>query len=173
MIAGCRLAVPLMMLAAIADASPTGEFTVSATITAGCLVNQQLPPNGAVLGAIGSLDFGTASALSRETRTAALLTSATFRLSCTPGVPLTMRIDGGRQPDGERRLAHENVSETLAYRLYRDATLQATIGIDQPVAVDTSSNPDDIVLPVWGSLDLPGNLPAGLYHDTLTITIEW
>lgn len=179
MIAGWRLAGPVVMaLAALAAnpvhaVPPTDTFMVSATITPGCLVNHGIPANGAQVGSVGSLAFGTASALSQETRSASLLASGTFTLSCTPGVPLTLRIDGGLQPSGDRHLVRDGGEEVLAYQLYRDAAFQTAIGIDQPVAVDTTTNPDDIALPVWGRLVLPGNLPAGDYRDELVITLEW
>lgn len=169
---GC-LAALLILAAGLAQAQPTSTFTVSAIITEGCLVNQGLPPEGAEIGEIGRLDFGTAPALSQEARTATLLTSGTFTLSCTPGVSLTMRINGGLQPDGNRQLAHQAGDATLAYQLYRDAAFQSSIAIDQPVSVDTLTDPDNIRLPIWGRTLLPGHLPAGVYRDTLVVTLEW
>jgi spore coat protein U-like protein len=163
----------MMVVAGLAQASPTDTFMVSATITPGCLVNNSIPTDGAQVGTLGSLAFGTASALSEETRSASLIASGTFTLSCTPGIALNMRIDGGLQPTTERQLQRAGGSETLAYQLYQDAASQHAIGIDQPVAIDTTTAPDDIPLPVWGKVTLPGNLPAGNYHDELVLTLEW
>ncbi|WP_434986131.1 Csu type fimbrial protein [Vreelandella zhaodongensis] len=168
-----RLIGPMMMVAGLAQASPTDTFMVSATITPGCLVNNSIPADGAQLGTLGSLAFGTTSALSQETRSASLIASGTFTLSCTPGIALNMRIDGGLQPTTERQLKREDGSETLAYQLYQDAASVNPIDIDQPIAIDTTTAPDDIPLPVWGQVTLPGNLPAGNYHDELVLTLEW
>lgn len=170
---GC-LAALLTLAAGLAQAQPTTTFTISAVITAGCLVNQALPPEGGEVGEIGRLDFGTAPALAQETLTAELLTSGTFTLSCTPGVHLSMRIDGGlQQSDGDRQLVQQAGNATLAYQLYHDAAFQSAIAIDQPVSVDTLTNPDNITLPIWGRTLLPGHLPAGVYRDTLVVTLEW
>ena len=98
MIKGWQLVSSIVMVAGLAQASPTDTFIVSATITPGGLVNQEIPSNGVQLGIIGSLAFGAASALSQETRSASLVTSGSFTLSCTPGISLTLRIDGGQQP---------------------------------------------------------------------------
>lgn len=173
MIKGWQLISSIVMVAGLAQASPMDTFMVSATITPGCLVNQEIPSNGVQLGIIGSLAFGAASALSQETRSASLVTSGSFTLSCTPGISLTLRIDGGQQPAGERQLKRTNGNEVLAYQLYQDAAFQSVIGIGQPVSVDTSTTPDNITLPVWGRVMLPGNLPAGSYSDELVVTLEW
>ncbi|MGS2743103.1 Csu type fimbrial protein [Halomonas sp. LS-001] len=163
----------MMMVMGAAQAAPSDTFTVSATITPGCLINNSLPAEGVQLGTLGSLAFGTASALSQETRSAALAISGAFTLSCTPDVALNMRVDGGRQPIAERRLKREDGSETLAYQLYQDAAFQDAIGINQPVSVNTTYDPDDISLPIWGQVTLPGDLPAGIYTDELVLTLEW
>ncbi|MFU1520107.1 spore coat U domain-containing protein [Vreelandella alkaliphila] len=168
-----RLIAPMMIVAGLTQASPTDTFMVSATITLGCLINNEVPPAGTQVGALGSLAFGTASALSQETRNVSLLASGSFTLSCTPGISLSMRIDGGLQPDGDRQLKRENGSETLAYQLYQDAASQNAIGIDQPTTLDTTTSPNDITLPIWGRLTLPGNRPADSYRDELVLTLEW
>ncbi len=168
-----RLIAPMMIVAGLTQASPTDTFMVSATITPGCLINNEVPPAGTQVGALGSLAFGTASALSQETRNVSLLASGSFTLSCTPGISLSMRIDGGLQPDGDRQLKRENGSETLAYQLYQDAASQNAIGIDQPITLDTTTSPNDITLPIWGRLTLPGNRPADSYRDELVLTLEW
>lgn len=170
---GLRLIGPMIVIVGIAQAAPTDTFMVSATITPGCLVNHGIPSDGAQVGMLGSLAFGTASALSQETRNVALLSSGSFTLSCTPGIPLSMSIDGGLQPNAGRQLKRNDGSETLTYQLYRDAALANPIGIDQPITIDTTTTPDNIPLPVWGSLTLPGNLPAGSYSDELVLTLEW
>ncbi|CAM3503360.1 MULTISPECIES: Csu type fimbrial protein [Halomonas] len=173
MIKGWQLVSSAVMVAGLSQASPTDTFMVSATITPGCLINQEIPSNGTLLGMIGSLAFGTASALSQDMHSASLVTSSAFTLSCTPGTPLTLRVDGGQQWDVERQLKRVNGNETLAYQLYQDAALQNAIGISQPVSIDTSTTPDNITLPIWGRLMLPGNLPAGSYSDELLVTLEW
>jgi spore coat protein U-like protein len=155
-------------------AQPQDSFVVSATITEGCLVGGSVPANGASLGTLGSLNFGIYSSLSQATVGTSLLASSTVTLSCTPGIALSMSINGGQHSTGTaRRLRDAASGDTFAYELFADAAAQQPIPMGQPVSVDTSSHPDDIQLPVHGRVSLPGNVSPGVYQDTLTVTLEW
>ncbi|MDF0730938.1 spore coat U domain-containing protein [Pseudomonas entomophila] len=155
---GLGLALPL-------SAATTSTFQVSATIAAGCLV----------VGGVtqyGLLDFGTRSALS----TAALSTSlggTTVTFQCTPGVVLSMSLDGGQNSAaGTRNLKRSGGTQLLAYQLFRDAGLTQSLGIGANVAV-SYSDPTAIKLPVYGRTQLTGALPAGTYTDVVQVTVTW
>ncbi|WP_035572458.1 Csu type fimbrial protein [Halomonas halocynthiae] len=155
-------------------AQPQDSFVVSATIEGGCLVDGSSPANDASLGSLGNLDFGTHSSLSQATVDTTLLTSGSVTLSCTPGIALSMRINGGLHPVASARRLRDVVSgDTLVYQLFTDASALQPVFIDVPVSVDTSTDPDDIQLPVHGRISLPGDVSPGLYQDTLTVTLEW
>lgn len=157
-----------------AQSAPQASFQIAATISEGCLVNDTLPDAGSDLGTLGRLDFGTASSLSQATHTASLVSFSGVTLSCTPGLALNMRIDGGlHAAGGTRHLAHNASGATLAYTLFTDAGYQQAIGIDVPVGIDTFTEPNDISLPIHGRLTLPGGRPPGGYTDRLTVTLEW
>lgn len=162
----------VMIATSLVQAEPSETFMVSATITPGCLINNAIPAENAQVGTLGSLAFGTHSALSEDTLNTVLLTSNSFTLSCTPGVPLSMRINGGLQSVG-RQLKRVNGTDTLAYQLYQEAGAVNLIGINTPISIDTNTSPNNITLPAWGRLTLPGILPAGTYRDELVLTLEW
>jgi spore coat protein U-like protein len=148
----------------------SSNFRISAQVEPGCLVNASEPD--ASLGVLGTLDFGLHSSLSTATVQAALFRDAGIVLACTPGTQLVMRVDGGQHFDGGRRLQRDP-SSLLAYRIYRqpDCIDEIAVGVD--IALDTTSAPDDIAIPIHGCVALPGNAAAGTYQDTLVVTLAW
>lgn len=157
---------------ALADTS--ASFEVAATIVSGCLVDG-LGGSGHA-GTIGTLDFGSDFSFSTATHSASLGASQAIRLRCTPGVTLTMSVDGGRHAAlGTRHLQLGTDSGArVAYALCRDA------GCGQPIAISgsasvavTGADSEDVRLPLHAALTLPGALPPGVYDDTLTVTLTW
>ena len=154
----CVSCLPLP-LAAVTSQS----FQVSATVTAGCLV----------VGGVsnyGSLGFGSQSALSTSTVKVAL--SGGVQLQCTPGVALNMTVDGGQYNSAGRHLQLNSGSARVAYQLFRDAAYSQSLGIGQSVAV-AYSDANNISLPIYGQVQLPGNQPGGTYSDVLQVQLSW
>ncbi|AIC22585.1 spore coat protein [Pseudomonas chlororaphis] len=139
------------------------SFQVSATVVAGCLV----------VGGVsnyGSLDFGSSSALATGTVQAALI--GAVQLQCTPGVTLNMTVDGGLYSSSGRHLQLDSGSARVAYSLFRDAAYSENLGIGQSVAV-AYSDANNIRLPIYGQVQLPGNQPGGTYSDVLQVQLSW
>jgi spore coat protein U-like protein len=154
----CAGSVPLP-LAAVTSQS----FQVSATVTAGCLV----------VGGVsnyGSLNFGSHSALAAGTVQVAL--TAGVQLQCTPGVTLNMTVDGGLYNSGGRHMQLTSGSNRVAYQLFRDAAYSQSLGIGQSVAV-AYTDANNISLPIYGQMLLPGNQPGGTYSDVLQVQLSW
>ncbi|MGY3296674.1 spore coat protein U-like protein [Pseudomonas sp. TE6288] len=148
-----------------AHAVTTSTFQVTAQIVAGCLVV------GGVT-AYGVLDYGTSSALSTATLSTSL-GGSTVTFQCTPGVVLSMSLDGGQNSaSGTRNLKRSGGTQLLAYQLYRDAGFSQSLGIGSSVAV-SYSDPTAIKLPVYGRTTLTGTLPAGTYTDVVQVTVTW
>lgn len=157
-----------------AQAETTAQFDVSATITAGCLVDGLGSSGNA--GRIGGLDFGVDSTFSTATHTATTTSGQSIRLRCTPGANLMMSIDGGgHAAAGVRNLqSGANSAARIAYSLCRDAGCAQPISIGTSYAVPVSgANSEDVRLPIYGRLTLPGARPPGIYADTLTVTLTW
>lgn len=154
----CAGSVPLP-LAAVTSQS----FQVSATVTAGCLV----------VGGVsnyGSLNFGSHSALATGTVQVAL--TAGVQLQCTPGVTLNMTVDGGQYNSGGRHMQLTSGSNRVAYQLFRDAAYSQSLGIGQSVAV-AYTDANNISLPIYGQVLLPGNQSGGTYSDVLQVQLSW
>lgn len=170
------LAILAMALGGLpaANAETTAQFEVSATIVPGCLVDG-LGGSGHA-GTIGTLDFGTDSTFSTATHTATTTTSQGIRLRCTPGVNLMIGVDGGSHAaTGARHLQRgADTTARIAYAVCRDAACNQPIAIGGSAAIlITGSNSEDVLLPLFASLTLPGSLPPGSYTDTLTVTLTW
>lgn len=147
------------------DAATTSTFQVSATVTAGCLVV------GGV-STYGNLDFGSHSALSTGNVSTAL-GGTTVTLQCTPGVSLSMRLNGGQNSAaGMRNLKRSSGTSRVAYQLFGDSGLSQVLGIDQSVAV-SYSDATAIKLPVYARAQLTGNLPAGSYTDVVQVVLSF
>lgn len=157
-----------------AKAETSAQFEVSATIAAGCLVDG-LGSSGHA-GTIGTLNFGSDSTFSTAMHTATTTASQAIRLRCTPGVNLTMGVDGGSHAaTGARHLQRGgNSAARITYVLCRDAACNQPIAIGGSAAMlITGANSENIVLPLYASLTLPGGLPPGAYTDMLTVTLTW
>lgn len=155
-------------------AETTAQFEVSAEIAPGCLVDG-LGSSGHA-GTIGTLDFGSDSTFSTATHTATTTAAQGIRLRCTPGVNLMMGVDGGSHAaTGTRHLQRGgDTAARIAYAVCRDAACNQPIAIGGAAAIAvTGANSEDVLLPLFGSLTLPGGLVPGTYTDTLTVTLTW
>nr|WP_318381287.1 spore coat U domain-containing protein [uncultured Enterobacter sp.] len=144
------------------------SFTVGATIAAGCSVTSG---SGGVL---GSLNFGTHTGVENGRVTTSFVPNSSLSLACTPGVALTMYIDGGQHYASTRNMQRSGGTQLVPYRLYSNSSLAANteIGVNQPVSV-TYSNSNNIALTLFGAAQLTGFSPAGSYTDQLTVTLSW
>ncbi|WMY76159.1 spore coat U domain-containing protein [Buttiauxella selenatireducens] len=144
------------------------SFQVGATITPGCSVASGSGSN------FGSLNFGTHSGVESGITSNAFIPNTSLALACTPGVALSMSIDGGKNYTSVRNMVRTGSSEKVPYRLYTSGALTANteILVNQAVAI-TYSNSNSISLPIFGAAQLTGFSPAGAYTDQLTVTLSW
>ena len=155
---GCWLPWPLL-------AATGATFQVSASIVPGCLV----------VGGVtqyGNLNFGTYSALSTQVVKVALSSGVTVQ--CTPGVALSMSVDGGLHNSGGRNVQLNGGTARVAYQLFQDAAYSQSLGIAQSVNVPyLSTNANAITLPIYGYMQLPGNRFGGIYSDVVQVQLSF
>ncbi|NLS56250.1 spore coat U domain-containing protein [Hafnia alvei] len=144
----------------------TAQFKAQATIVAGC----------AVLGTgslFGTLSFGTYSGTGTGSVSGTFVQNTSLTLACTPGVSLSMAINGGSNFTTVRNVMQSGNSLQLPYRIYSNAAHTNEIIVNQNVPLNISSSNNNIILPIYGVLQLNGFSPSGSYTDTLTVTLTW
>lgn len=158
----------LLLAAGNSKAVTTQSFQVSATITPGCSV---AAGSG---GLFGTLDFGTHTGVERGSVNTSFVPNGSLSIACTPGVALSMSIDGGQHYTSVRNMQLAGATSQVPYRLYSSSSLAANseIGVNQAVSV-TYTNSNNIALPLFGVALLTGFSPAGNYSDQLTVTLSW
>lgn len=149
-----------------ANAVISAQFKAQATIAAGC----------ALLGAgslFGTLSFGSYSGTTSGSINGTFVQNTTLTLACTPGVTLSMKVDGGTHQTTVRNVMQSGNSLQLPYRIYSDAAHTNEILINQTVPLNITGTNNNIILPIYGVLQLNGFSPSGSYTDTLTVTLTW
>ncbi|MPT48002.1 MAG: SCPU domain-containing protein [Sphingobium sp.] len=166
--------VCLALLACIGTsaAEVTASFQVSAQIVDGCEINQTIPANGAAIGKIGTLNFGSHPSLTTGPISTTLSYDMGFRISCTPSVTLSMSLDGGQNATSSRRLQSSSGTAHVDYHLYRDAGFGQELAINQPYEISFIGG-EAITLPIYGRLTLSGSDSPDTYTDSVRITLAW
>jgi len=157
---------------AVAVAATSASFAVVAEVISGCEINGALPDGGQSVGDLGTLAFGTHSALKQGMVSTSLAWNSNVHLRCTPGVSLTMTVDGGLHPGTTRNMQAATSSARISYQLYQDVGLTVALPADQPVAVPVEDT-EGMYLPIHGAALLTGDQLPDTYSDTLTITLNW
>ncbi|NVZ71176.1 Csu type fimbrial protein [Pseudomonas costantinii] len=166
----------LLLLTNSAQAAVTGQIHARLVITASCEVSKGVDstpvnPTGGAL-----LDFGSQGPTWNNTLAAGVTDDgkAPLSVSCNPSVvsSFTVTIDGGAHGDGTtRRLS--NGRQTIPYRLSADPLGQSTYSIGQQRNFVVTRGME-VPIPVFGSVVANTRaLPAGIYTDTLTVTLDW
>jgi spore coat protein U-like protein len=166
--------VALVMPTHGAQAAVSGQIYARLTITAGCEVTNGASP-GSPASDVGTLDFGQQGPTWSSPIKADLTETGSGKLNvaCNPSVTgFTVTIDGGTHGDGTtRRLS--NGTWSIPYQLFVDASgnQRYSIGQQHNFAVTSGAQ---IPIPVFGSVVANTRaLPAGVYTDTLTVTLDW
>ena len=167
----------LMLLADDAQAAVTGQIHARLVITASCEVSKGAgttpvtPDSGAAV-----LDFGSHGPTWDNRLTSGVTDGekAPLAVSCNPSLvsSFTVTIDGGVNGDGTtRRLS--NGRQTIPYRLSADALGRSAYSIGQQRNFVVTKG-TQVPIPVFGSVVANTRaLPAGIYTDTLTVTLDW
>ena len=101
-----------LLMVPIAGAVTSQSFKVSATIVPGCAV---ATGNG---GLLGTLDFGTHTGVESAQVSTSFVPNGALSIACTPGVALSMSINGGQNYSSVRRMKRSGGTEMVGYRLY-------------------------------------------------------
>lgn len=170
---GAAMCASVAMLANAAGADTVGTIGVALTVTNACVVNGSaaVQANG---GQLGQITFPDQPGLFGDVNGELIATGTSGALSvlCSPGAAPSLVVGpGSNDLAGARRLAHNGTA--VAYRLFSDAgrTTEITIGqrLSLPVATTTPT-----LVPLYARVSSQGViLPAGIYTDTVQVTLSW
>ncbi len=163
----------LLLLADDAQAAVAGQIHARLVITASCEVSKGTdsapvsPDSGSAL-----LDFGSHGPTWDNRLTSGVTDGdkAPLAVSCNPSLvsSFTVTIDGGVNGDGL-----SNGRQTIPYRLSADPLGRSTYSIGQQRNFVVTKGAQ-VPIPVFGSVVANTRaLPAGIYTDTLTVTLDW
>jgi spore coat protein U domain-containing protein, fimbrial subunit CupE1/2/3/6 len=100
------------------------------------------------------------------------------RIACPPGTGFTVKLDPGEDSGSSfhpRRMHSTMSSGTLDYNLYRDPTRTEVLGDGTNntfVHLGAATGAVEVVN-VYGRLLGRQNVGAGLYRDSIVVTVEW
>lgn len=166
---------PLLVTSGAAHGTSTGFIQARLVISAACQVSSS-GTQATLVGNPGVLDFGERGLgwdQPLRSRVDDLGGQGSLQISCTPEVrAFNVRINGGLNgSDGIRRLS--NGRELIPYQLAIDPGGNSRYGIGQARAF-TISGTRQVPIPIYGVVVAqPRALPAGLYRDTLRVTLDW
>lgn len=166
---------PLLLPSAVVHGTTTGFIEARLVISAACQISSD-PQQPATLGNPGVMDFGARGPSwdqPLQGRVDEAGAEGGLQISCTPSVrAFSVRINGGQNGgDGVRRLS--NGRELIPYQLAVDPNGNNRYGVGQ-ARTFTISSTRQIPIPIYGVVVAqPRALPAGLYRDTLSVTLDW
>lgn len=138
----------------------TGDLSVQITITGGC-----------VLDTVTNINFGTHSILNDK-----IEGSGSISVLCTTGEPYFITLGAGIAPGAtvnDRRMTSQS-GDTIQYQLYQDAPRTKIWGVTQNVnAVAGTGTGSAETIPIYGLVPSQTTPRAGVYTDTVTVTLNY
>ena len=153
----------------------SGQIQAQLVIMASCQVSSGTSATGENrLDNLGTLNFGSRGP-TWDAPVEALLegSESNLRVVCNPAVRgFSVSIDGGNNGNGVTRQL-SNGRQMIPYRLYLDAAGSNSYSIGQQHNFVVASG-GHVPIPVYGMVTAnPEALPAGVYRDTLRVTLDW
>ena len=151
------------------DPVKSASFKVEAIIANGCGLNntEQL------------LDFGRHPVVTQgQLKGSVINTAQSWNIQCTERLPVLITLNGGDNfSNSSRRMKNVQQNEFVSYQLYQDSSLKSEYasGNSYSLTPTTALNPL-LNFSIYAVADLNNNnqpRSAGLYKDTVAITITW
>jgi spore coat protein U-like protein len=92
-------------------------------------------------------------------------------ITCTKGVSYSLKVDGGLNYDGTNRFMTSTSSpDKLQYALYYNASTPAPVNV---AILNTTGSGIQQSFAISAKQPAKQNVAAGLYNDTVTVTIDY
>lgn len=151
----------------LAAATKTATIGLFAEVLPACSAGSTAPTD---LGQFGTFDFGTRSLLSTALEVTGQPGNGALRVNCLTNTPYQVLISaGGSGNVNARRLSGPNAQ--IAYNLYTSSNYQTVW--DNTVGISRTGTGQDQWLPIYGRVPAQRSPAAGIYRDTVTVTVKW
>ena len=151
-----------------------GQIQARLVIMASCQVSSGTGVEDNSLSNLGLLNFGSRGP-TWNTPVEALLEGgeSNLKVICNPAVRgFSVSIDGGNHGNATTRQL-SNGQQMIPYRLFLDAAGNNSYSIGKQHDFVVASG-GHVPIPVYGMvMASPKSLPAGVYRDTLRVTLDW
>jgi spore coat protein U-like protein len=117
----------------------------------------------------GSLDFGTYV----SGQSAPLLGQGSIGFEDCPAGQLSFALDGGGAGNVAKRQLSDGAGHGLAYQLYRDPARKSVLGAGKSALAFTIDERGSGSVTVYGTVPGRQRVPAGLYTDTVGVTLTF
>jgi spore coat protein U-like protein len=120
------------------------------------------------------VQFGQYNYLDHSPQTA----TGSIKAGCPPGTPFRVKLGPGENPDAgfhPRKLRSATDRNALDYNLFRDS-VRTTVwgdGTDNTAVHQGVGTGAEKGINVYGSVPGGQTAPAGVYRDSITVTVEW
>jgi len=162
----------LLIIASLASAkadSKQATLDVSANVVTACEAGSGMSESGET--DFGTLDFGTQYFLSKGIEVVGQPNGGAIRVKCANGISFTVLLDGGQSGNTASRYLINEQGNKVSYNLYTDSS-HSTVW-DDITGLTVAGNGQEMWLAVYGVIPAQPTPSAGIYTDTIKVTIQW
>ncbi|AHM74290.1 Csu type fimbrial protein [Yersinia hibernica] len=148
--------------------SKTANITFNATLLPTCIAGTTV--SGATT--FGTLNFGSATVLNAPIAVIGQANSGAISVQCSKNTSFTVLLSAGQSGSvNSRYLAGGPSSQHVNYNLYTDSAHSHIW--DNTVGVSQVASGQPTTLPVYGLIPVQSTPAAGVYTDTIQVTVNW
>lgn len=165
----CFPALSVLLLLATISASQAATLGVSTTLLPACTAGSGTPGNIT----FGTLNFGNYATLSSVINASSAQLAGSISVNCVTGLSYKILMDGGSSGSVTNRSMANTTNSALKvlYNLYTNAT--RTTLWDNTTGVSGVANGAVQWFTVYGSVPSQTTPAAGIYQDTVNVTVSW
>ncbi|MGH1592930.1 Csu type fimbrial protein [Yersinia proxima] len=148
--------------------SKTANITVNATLLPTCIAGTAV--SGAT--SFGTLNFGSVTVLNRPIAVTGQANAGAISVQCSKNTSFTVLLSAGQSSNvNGRYLSGGPTSQHVNYNLYTDSAHSHIW--DNTVGVSQVASGQPVILPVYGLIPIQSTPTAGVYTDTIQVTVNW
>ncbi|QHB32429.1 spore coat protein U domain-containing protein [Yersinia canariae] len=148
--------------------SKTANINVNATLLPTCIAGTTV--GGSTT--FGTLNFGSATVLNAPIAVIGQANTGAISVQCSKNTSFTVLLSAGQSGSvNGRYLAGGPTSQHVNYNLYTDSAHSQIW--DNTVGVSQVATGQPMTLPVYGLIPIQSTPAAGVYTDTIQVTVNW